>query len=155
MNAPPLVLYAEDDENDAFFMQRAFAKLRLPDALQILPTGKQVVEYLSGTGDFADRARHPMPTLLILDVKMPEMSGLEALAWVRAREEFSGLPIVMFSSSTQATDIAYCSEHDANAYLVKPANANQLVSLVSELLAAAAVGGQVLRVTGNRIQAGS
>ena len=79
------VLYAEDDENDVFFMERAFSKLQLRDALRVVPNGRAALEYLSGAGVFADRTKHPLPELLLLDVKMPEMSGLEVLKWARAR----------------------------------------------------------------------
>lgn len=69
---------------------------------------------------------------------MPETSGLEVLTWVRTSPEFGRLPVVMFTSSTQHSDIAYCRKHGANAYLVKPSNAEHLSLLIKEVLAAAA-----------------
>jgi len=131
-----IVLYGEDDANDAFFMERAFAKLGRREALRIVPNGGIAVQYLEGAGKFADRSQYPDPSLLLLDVKMPEVSGLEALAAVRRRVAFAAIPVAMFTSSTQATDIAFCRAHGANAYLVKPSNAAGLAPLVEGLLRA-------------------
>lgn len=125
------VLYAEDDENDAFFMQRAFAKLGRPGALRVVPNGTEAVAYLAATPSAVAR-----PGLVLLDVKMPEMSGLETLAWIRARPEFNPLPVVMFTSSTQESDVSFSRTNGANGYVVKPSNADRLSHLVAGIVAA-------------------
>jgi CheY-like chemotaxis protein len=131
------VLYAEDDENDAFFMERAFAKMSERFALRVVTNGQAVKEYLLGGGAFADRTTFPRPVLLLLDVKMPLLTGLDVLRWARARPEFDHLPIVIFTSSTQQTDIDFCAAHGASAYLVKPPRADQLAELMPRVLAEA------------------
>jgi CheY-like chemotaxis protein len=136
MSAIPLVLYAEDDENDAFFMERAFTKLRAKEALRIVQSGRRAVDYLAGHGEFCNRAVYPHPEIVILDVKMPEMNGLEALAWIRARHEFDRLLVVMFTSSTQQSDVEFSRKHGANGYLVKPSNADNLAKMVEQVLSA-------------------
>lgn len=154
MNSRTIVLYAEDDANDAFFMEVAFEDLKRADTLRIVRNGKKAVEYLTATGEFADRATFPLPDLLLLDVKMPAMSGLEVLAWVRTRPEFKALPVVIFSSSTQDSDIEFCRTHGANAYLVKPSNADNLAALVKKIdvaLTEKTDAAGVLVVDGNRI----
>jgi CheY-like chemotaxis protein len=156
MTSRSTVLYAEDDANDAFFMEVAFEDLKRAESLRIVTNGKKAVEYLTGAGEFADRGKYPVPDLLLLDVKMPAMSGLEVLAWVRARPEYHGLPVVIFSSSTQDSDIEFCRTHGANAYLVKPSNADNLAVLVQKLDVALAENNGtagVLAVDGNRIAA--
>lgn len=127
------VLYAEDDENDAFFMRRAFGKLRHPPALRIVPDGRKAVDYLSGVGNFADRAAHPLPQLLLLDIKMPYLTGREVLTWVRQQPAFAQLPVVMLTSSTQTGDIEYCRKAGANAFLVKPSQAERLSELAQSI----------------------
>lgn len=130
------VLYAEDDENDVFFMQRAFRKLDLKPVLRVVPNGKVATEYLSGAGPFGDRSTHPLPQLLLLDLKMPIMSGLEVLEWARAHGEFASLPIVLFTSSTQKSDVDFCRLHGADAYFAKPSNSSHLEGLMRSILAA-------------------
>jgi CheY-like chemotaxis protein len=127
------VLYAEDDENDAFFMERAFGRLQLSEALEIVPDGQKAIDRLE-----AESSRQPASAaglrLLLLDVKMPHQTGLEVLAWVRSRPEFMSLPIAIITSSTQDKDVAAAAAHGANAYLVKPSNAENLVSMVTKLV---------------------
>jgi CheY-like chemotaxis protein len=135
MNLPARsVLYAEDDENDAFFMERAFRRLHLADALEVVPDGQKAVarleaEIAPGRPDGAPALR-----LLLLDVKMPHRTGLEVLEWARQRPEFQHLPIVIITSSTQEKDVAAAAAHGANAYLVKPSNAENLIAVVKRLL---------------------
>lgn len=149
----PTVLYAEDDENDAFFMRRAFAKMDARHSLCVVPDGRRAIEYLSAEGPYADRTKFPFPTLLLLDIKMPMVSGLEVLKWVRARPEFSELRVVMLTSSTQPADVAFCAAHGANAYLVKSSNADELSTLLPKLLPSAneSLGVGRLTVPGNQL----
>lgn len=144
----PVVLYAEDDPNDAFFMERAFTKLQRASSLKVVPDGQHAIDYLAGAGDFGDRARFPLPGLLLLDVKMPRRSGLEVLQWVRAQPDLARMPVVMFTSSTQRADIEFSRTHGANAFLAKPSNAEHLSLLVKEILAAAEEA-DLPEVTGN------
>jgi CheY-like chemotaxis protein len=135
-----VVLYAEDDPNDAFFMRRAFSKLNEHVVLSLVSHGQEAIDYLSGAREFADRSRYPLPMLLLLDIKMPERSGLEVLAWLRSRPEFALLPALMFTSSTQETDVDLSRRLGANAYLVKPSNAADLSVLMHEILTLSATG---------------
>jgi CheY-like chemotaxis protein len=154
MSTPPIVLYAEDDENDAFFMERAFTKNQSAERLRIVPNGRRAIEYLAGDGEFVDRTKFPLPGLVLLDVKMPVMSGLEALAWIRARREFDGVAVVIFTSSTQDSDVKLSRVHGANGYFVKPSNADNLWRLVAELQRATATlpaGAPILAVEGNQL----
>jgi CheY-like chemotaxis protein len=158
MNPPMIksVLYAEDDENDVFFMERAFSKLKIRSVLQVVPNGRAAVDYLSGLGPYGDRLKHPLPDLLLLDVKMPQMSGLEVLKWARARPEFERLPILMFTSSTQRTDMEFSRDHCASGYLVKPSNSEDLATLVNKILTACTArssAADVLDLEENQIRA--
>ncbi len=130
MIVPLPVLYAEDDENDAFLMQRAFRQLAIPNPLEIVADGKLAVEYLRGTGAYADRQQHPMPCLVLLDLNMPGKSGLEVLKWLRAQPAISTLPVVVLTSSNQQTDIHRAYIQGANGYLIKPGKPNELLAMV-------------------------
>lgn len=123
------ILYAEDDENDVFLMKRALAKIGFKHELTVVPNGLGIIEKLSE----AKTNQHAIPTLVLLDLKMPEMNGLEALGWIRAQSEYRALPVILFSSSTQPMDILDASRLGANAYLVKPSSPPALQELLRRL----------------------
>ncbi len=130
------VLYAEDDENDTFFMQRAFIRLERPDILYVVGDGAQAEEYLKQTLVVAEQTGKQPLKLLLLDIKMPYRSGLEVLEWVRQSPLFSDLLVVMLTSSTLEQDISASAAKGANAYLVKPLEAEDLSTLVDTLISA-------------------
>lgn len=132
MSNPP-VLYAEDEENDVFLLERAFARAGVAHPLQVVKDGAVALRYLAGTGEFSDRARFPLPCLALLDLNLPRQSGLEVLQWVRATPALRALPVILLTSSNQARDIQSAYTLGANGYLVKPASADKLVELVSAL----------------------
>ncbi|MGH7944146.1 MAG: response regulator [Opitutaceae bacterium] len=127
------VLYAEDEANDAFLMQRAFLKAGVSNPLQIVVDGAAAIQYLSGTGEFSDRKQHPSPCLLLLDLNLPRQSGLEVLQWARDQPALRTLPIVMLTSSSQDRDIGSAYALGANGYLVKPPGSEKLIELVTGL----------------------
>jgi CheY-like chemotaxis protein len=127
------VLYAEDEENDAFFMERAFKQAGIPTPLVVVADGQVVIDYCSASGQYANRAEYPLPSLLLLDLNMPKKSGLEVLKWVRTQPSFYTLPVVVVTSSTQDADIHRAYIQGANAYLVKPAKPNELIVMVKAI----------------------
>ena len=89
--------------------------------------------YLAGEGPFADRQRHPFPVLVLLDLKLPRRSGLEVLEWIRAQTGLKRLPVVVLTSSKEATDVNRAYDLGANSYLVKPVGFDSLLELVKSL----------------------
>ena len=124
------ILVAEDDPTDAFFFQRAFKRAGLPAVLHFVRDGQEVIDYLNGTGPFADRTAYPLPQLLLLDLKMPRLNGFDVLEWVRQQPGFSSLQVVIFSSSDETKDINRAYGLGANWYLVKPHSMDELTALV-------------------------
>lgn len=123
------VLYADDEENDAILLQIAFQRAAIDHPLQVVSDGALALDYLSGATPFADRSRHPLPCLVLLDIKMPRMTGLEALERIRQNPELRDLPVVMFSSSQQTVDQDRAKELRADGYLVKPASLDGFVEI--------------------------
>ena len=128
-----LILLAEDNSTDALMVRRAFTKARLQGTLDVVDDGDKAVAYLSGQGEFADRARHPLPALLLLDLKLPRRSGLEVLAWLRQQPGLRRLPVVVLTSSEESADINRAYEEGANSYLVKPVDFDALLEMVKGL----------------------
>ncbi len=127
------ILYVEDEENDIFFMQRAFKELGLPQPLMLARDGQEAIDYLAGAHQFEDRTRYPRPCLVLLDLNLPLKSGFDVLEWVRQHPELHTLVILVLSSSLQDKDIHHAYALGANAYMVKPPRADQLMQTVQVL----------------------
>ena len=82
-NRPFTVLLVEDDLNDIFLVKRAFRTAQIPNPLQVVTDGEEAINYLRGAGKYADRQAHPLPKLIVMDIKMPRRSGFEVLEWVK------------------------------------------------------------------------
>jgi CheY-like chemotaxis protein len=132
MNTAP-VLYVEDDDNDAFLLQRAFRQAEIPNPLIILPHGDAALAYMSGTGAYENRAENPLPGLVILDLNMPGKNGFEVLRWMRQNRLCPGLPVVVLTSSHQEGDIGRAYAEGANGFLVKPNKPDELFAMVKAL----------------------
>ena len=127
------ILLVEDNPDDVFFMRRAFKSAGLENSLHVAEDGIKAVEYLSGAGEFADRAAHPVPCLMLLDLKLPGKGGLEVLAWMRDRPEFTTLVVIVLTTSREPRDIHEAYRLGANAYLVKPTSPSQLTEVIAAI----------------------
>ena len=127
------ILSAEDEETDRFILGLAFKRASLPHALATVCDGGECVDYLSGAGTFADRALHPLPVLLLLDLKMPCMHGFEVLEWIATRPEFKDMPVVVLSSSSDESDIQKARQLGARDYFVKPHSIDEWVKILQQL----------------------
>ena len=127
------VLYAEDEENDAFFLKRVFKQAQISHPLIVVPDGQAAIDYCLDTGPFAEGSQHPLPQLVLLDLKMPKKSGMEVLQWIRQQPSVSTLPVVILTSSTQDEDIHLAYLNGANGYLVKPSDPEELVIMVKAI----------------------
>ena len=132
MNSRP-ILYVEDEENDIFFMERAFKELGLSQPLKLARDGQEAMDYLAGAHQFEDRTQHPQPCLVLLDLNLPRKTGFDVLEWVRQQPELHTLIVLVLSSSSQDQDIHHAYALGANAYLVKPPRADQLLEIVQVL----------------------
>lgn len=116
------VLLVEDNPSDVFIVQRTFQKLNLREALQVASDGDEAIAYLSGSGKYSDREQFPLPSMVLLDLKLPRRSGFEVLEWLKAQPILARLPVVVLTSSKQASDINQAYDRGANSYLVKTLN---------------------------------
>ncbi len=127
------ILLADDDENGAFLTTRAFKKAGVLNPIAVVRDGNAAVEYLAGTGAYADRAAHPLPCLMLLDQKLPGRSGLEVLEWVRTKSPVCTLPVLLFSASTFDGDVQAAYLLGANGYLVKPGEFEALLAMAKAI----------------------
>ena len=124
------VLVVEDNPNDVLLLKRAFSKGGAGVPLHFARDGQEALDYLKGVDRFADRKLYPLPTLLVVDLKLPGIDGFDIIQWVRKESELRDLRIVVLSSSSEPADIARAHELGANAYHVKPNDPNVLIGMV-------------------------
>ncbi|HXT11636.1 MAG TPA: response regulator [Candidatus Angelobacter sp.] len=133
MSHQPIILLAEDDDNDVFFMRRALNKAQVELPLHVVHHGKEALDYLNGNGPFADRAAHPLPSLILLDLKMPFFDGFEVLERIRSNASLRDIPVCVLTSSNEERDRHRAMELGAKGYFVKPPTVN----MIHEMLAVA------------------
>lgn len=135
MNSPysSTILLVEDEPADVFRIQRAFRKTNLASTLEVVTDGEKAIDYLSGQQAYQDRDRYPLPSLVLLDLKLPRRSGFEVLSWLRNESDMKHLPVVVLTSSDQQIDIERAYSLGANSYLMKPPAPNALLEMVQVL----------------------
>src|SRR5687767_5955728 len=117
------ILQVDDDPNDVFLLQHAMKKIGMHNPIQVATDGQQAIDYLQGAGKFADRARYPLPCLVLLDLKLPYVMGLDVLKWIRQQPGLA-LVVLLLSASADDEDMAAAYRLGANGFLVKPSEAS-------------------------------
>lgn len=113
------VLVADNNEDDAFLLRRAFDLAGIADILRFVGGGSEAISYLDGSGPFADRTQFLFPSLVILELRMPKPDGFEVLQWIKSNRIVSYTAVVVLTSLNRADDIDRAYRSDANGYLVK------------------------------------
>ena len=124
------ILLAEDNPDDVWIMKRAIKAAGIASPLLVVENGREAVNYLSGEGKYADRDHYPIPCLVLLDLKMPYLSGLEVLRWIRTESRSPRTLVVFMTSSSDRRDIDEAYRLGANAYLVKPSELAKLTDML-------------------------
>jgi CheY-like chemotaxis protein len=132
-NPASTLLVIEDEPDDRFLIERALAKARIANPVQMVVDGDEAVAYLSGEGRFADRTANPLPILVLLDLKLPRRSGLEVLEWIRSTPHVRRIPVVVLTSSADSADVQRAYDRGANSYLVKPVEFEALHQMIETL----------------------
>ena len=136
MNTNDPILLAEDDENDAFFMEFAFKKSGLAHPLKVLRDGQEAIRYLDGQGIYAEREKYRSPCLVLIDLNLPILTGFDVLEWLQRQPRAGKLtPVVVLTASSNPVDIQKAAALGAVDYRVKPTNAANLVIILRELQA--------------------
>lgn len=133
MNDESSILLVEDNPDDAELVRYAFEKVGIGNPLVSLSDSDAAVDFLIGAGIYADRKRHPLPALILLDLKLPRRSGFEVLRLIRDQQATRHTPVVVLTSSNQQDDIRRAYEDGANSYLIKPVGRDALIEMVRSL----------------------
>jgi two-component system, response regulator len=131
MHKTPQILLVEDSQKDAELTLAALKRHRRPGQVMITRDGVDTLDYLRGEGKFAQA--QALPSLVLLDLKLPRMDGLEVLRQMKTDPRLKRIPVVIFSSSREAHDVERCYELGANAYVVKPVDYPEFTRTVAAL----------------------
>jgi CheY-like chemotaxis protein len=126
------ILQVEDDPNDVFLLKHAMKKEGMANPMQVASDGQEAIDYLSGAGKFADREQFPLPGLVLLDLKLPFVMGLDVLKWIREQPNTVSVVIIL-TASAEEEDIATAYRLGANAFLTKPSEASKLQEIVKAI----------------------
>src|SRR5262245_39869545 len=122
----PTILHVEDDPNDVLLLEHACRKTGVNCNIQRVSDGDEAIEYLEGVARFANREEFPLPRVILLDLKMPRLSGFDVLTWRRNNDKFKAVPVVVLSSSNHEVDLKRAYELGVNSYLMKPVSFDAL-----------------------------
>jgi CheY-like chemotaxis protein len=126
-------LLVEDSDDDVKLFRRSFIKARLMNTLQVVQTAEEAIAYLTGTGKFSDRTRHPLPSIVFLDLQLPGMSGFEVLKVLRRDTSLNKIRAIVLTGSDNMRDVKAAYELGANSFLIKPADFDRFVEFSQAL----------------------
>jgi CheY-like chemotaxis protein len=132
-NRSVVILMADDDAEDRMLAREALQECRLANDLRFVEDGEQLLDYLRRRGDFVDPATSPKPGLILLDLKMPRKSGLEALAEIKQDPELRQIPVVVLTTSRAEEDIYRSYDLGVNSFVAKPVSFQGLVEIMRAL----------------------
>ena len=126
------ILLADDNEDDLELETRALAQYRIANEIVVVRDGAEALDFLYRRGDFRDRSPSD-PLVVLLDINMPRLNGLEVLEQMKAEPQLRQIPVVMLTSSRQGPDVERCYKLGANAYVVKPVDFAQFADAVKTI----------------------
>jgi CheY-like chemotaxis protein len=123
------LLFVDDSPNDRLLVEMGCKRAQVSFLLKTVESGVEAIRYLSGEGRFADRVEHPLPDLIFLDLKMPEIDGFQVLRWIRSHPATRVTPVAVYSASFIPEDIAKGYSDGANYFITKPSDLTVLIDI--------------------------
>ncbi len=130
MSARQCILLVDDSENDLTLVEAAFRKAGFSTPLKMLRDGEEAIAYLGGDGCYGNRTQFPLPSAVLLDLKMPKKNGFEVLKWLREQPTLGRIPVIVITASMRMEDVKRAHELGAISFLVKPTSLEDLTSMM-------------------------
>src|SRR5579884_733406 len=124
------ILLVEDDDTDIFFVERAARASQHVQSFHVVRNGVEAIKYLKGEPPYSDRAKHPMPNVILTDIQMPIMGGFDFLRWLQEHSECRIIPVMVYSSSKMESDVKQAYILGANAYYYKPSQMKDMLEFL-------------------------
>ena len=132
MNTSPILL-VEDSQDNVLLVRYAMQKAGVTTPLEVVTSGEQALEYLAGTNGYSNWAQFPLPSIVLLDLKMPGLDGFDVLKWIRQQPGLKALRVAMLTSSEMPSEIKMAHDLGANIFLTKPVELERLVQIMKTL----------------------
>ena len=130
---PAEILLVEDNLDDVEITLRAFRKVRLANTVHVVRDGQEALDFLSREGDYSDRADAPQPDVILLDLNLPKVNGLEVLGKIRASDGLSTIPVIVLTVSERQEDVDKSYKLGANTFITKPVDFEKFVHAMEVL----------------------
>ena len=127
------LLLVEDDDDHAELVKRCFAENQVANTMRRVKDGEEALSYLFRGGQYADAAKSPTPNLVLLDLRLPKVDGIDVLKAIKASERLRNIPVVVLTTSNSERDVALAYAGHANSYLVKPAGYQEFAEMIEAL----------------------
>ncbi|MDD3861241.1 MAG: response regulator [Bacteroidales bacterium] len=127
------ILLVEDNQMDVILTLDAFREAKLQNKINVARNGQEALDYLFGEGKYSDRNIFPLPSLILLDLKMPGIDGFEVLSRIKSTEGLKRIPVVILTSSKDEGDRALSYDIGANSYLIKPVSFDGFIDVVRKI----------------------
>jgi CheY-like chemotaxis protein len=133
MNREAQILLVEDNPMDVALTINAFKEAHLSNEIHVVGSSEEALGYIKGEGAYSDRMIHPLPDIILLDLKMPGLGGFEFLKIIKSSPLLKRIPVIILTTSRNEEDIARSYDYGANSYLVKPINFDGFQKVVAEV----------------------
>jgi len=130
---PSNILLVEDEKPHAELTERAIRKAGNANRIDVLADGEEALDYVFNRGKYADKAKYPLPGLIMLDIKLPGIDGIEVLKQIKKHPVLKKIPVIMLTTSDREEDICQSYRHCANSYLTKPAGFKEFEERIMQL----------------------
>ncbi len=129
----PTILYVEDEESDADILVHAMMRTDFPAVVRLAKDGREAMEYLQRAAEPGNQKRNPLPTLVLLDLRLSAASGWDVLSWIRSFPPLKSLPVLIYSGTGLEQDRKRAQEMGANGYLCKPLGFPEVMALTDKI----------------------
>ncbi|MBN2296426.1 MAG: response regulator [Pirellulales bacterium] len=130
---PLIILHVEDNNDHADLVARTLTNHCVANKIKLVCDGQAALDYLFRRGEFTDPVKNPRPTLVLLDLRLPKIDGLDVLSIIKTTDELSSIPVVVLTSSEAEIDLVRAYKYHANSYLVKPVGFEEFSHMMGQL----------------------
>ena len=130
---PSNILLVEDEEAHAQLTKRAIRKAGNANRIDVAYDGEEALDYLFNNGKYADKSKYPYPGLILLDIKLPGIDGIEVLQKIKQDPNLKKIPVIMLTTSEREEDIAKSYDYHANSYLTKPVGFKEFEEKIGQI----------------------